>query len=98
MYFIVSWDISAGNPTWSQVDERLRNCFARYKSYRPVNTFYMVSVSSGDQYRAILNALQGVAGNSPVNVFFVMSPLLTTTDWDGWLREEDWPKVFQIAK
>jgi hypothetical protein len=98
LYFIVSWDISAGNPTWSQVDERLRNCFARYQSFRPVNTFYVVKVSSGDQYRAILVALQDVAKSSPVNVYFIISPLLTVTDWDGWLQPDDWPKVFQIAQ
>ena len=97
MYFVVSWDISASNPTWSQIDERLRSCLAGYQSLRPVNTFYMVRVSNGDQHRTILAALQNVAGNSSVKVDLIMSPLLTVTGWDGWLQPDVWPKVAEIT-
>jgi len=100
VYFVVSWDISASNPTWSQIDERMRNCFANYHSIRPVNTFYMVKVANGDQYRSIFSALQRVAKDSEehgTNVYFIASPVLTMGGWDGWLQPDLWPKVAQVV-
>lgn len=100
VYFVVSWDISASNPVWSQIDERMRNCFANYRSIRPVNTFYMVKVANGDQYRTIFNALQRTAQTTEengTNIYFVMSPLFTVTGWDGWLQPDLWPKVAEVA-
>jgi hypothetical protein len=97
VYFVVSWDISANNPVWSQIDERMRNCLTGYQSVRPVNTFYMVKVSNSNQHRTILAALQDIAANSHVMVKVVVSPLLTVTGWDGWLQPDEWPKVFAMA-
>lgn len=98
MYFVVSWDISASNPVWSQIDERLRKCFDDdYNWVRPVNTFYMVKISTAQQYQTILANLQAVAKDSPVNVNFIMSPPLTVTNWDGWLPQDTWTKVREIV-
>jgi hypothetical protein len=97
MYFIVSWDISAVNPRWSAIDEQMRNCFKGYTQLRPVNTFYMVKVASGNERNAILTALQAVAQQTSEDVFFVMSPVLTVSGWDGWLPQDKWELVKAIT-
>jgi hypothetical protein len=97
MYFIVSWDISASEPQWSPIDEKLRNCFKNYPHIRPVNTFYLVKVSNGDQYNQIHDCFLQIAKTSTLTVFFVMSPLLTSTGWKGWLPQDRWDKISNIT-
>jgi hypothetical protein len=97
-YFIVSWDISSSEPTWSRIDEQLRNCFKHLPYLRPVNTFYMVKVSSQQQYNLVFTALQNVAERSTqVKVRFIASPMMNITGYNGWLDQDLWPKVRQIT-
>lgn len=96
-YFLVSWDISASEPAWSQVDKRLRDCFEHLPYIKPVNTFYMIRVLTRDQYNQVFTALQTVAKNSVIQVRFIMTPILNNTGFDGWLDTEIWNGVRQIT-
>lgn len=96
-YFIVSWDISAVEPTWSQTDKRMLECIDGLSWTRPVNTFYMVKTDSPLVYQSLLKNLQQVAQSAPVKVRFIMSPLLSRDSYDGWLEPDAWPKVRAIA-
>ena len=92
MYFVVTWDIGAHHPTWSEINERLRACLADCKSFKACNTFYMVKIEAAPQWKAILKAFQEVTASvEPISVRLVMSPPLTITGWDGWLPPEEWP-------
>lgn len=97
MYFIVSWDISAVEPRWSQINEQMQNCFKTYPQIRPVNTFYMVKVTSGDQYNAIHDCLLNIAQNTKETIHFIMSPLLTVKGWKGYLPKDRWPKISELT-
>jgi len=96
VYFMVSWDIHADNPVWGQINERMQNCFAKYKSVCPLYTFYFVKVSNQGEYETILSALQEIAKSSQNPVYFAMSPLLTITGWGGWLNDPYWDQMRQI--
>jgi hypothetical protein len=97
MHFTVSWDISAKEPQWSAIDEQMRNCFKNYPQVRPVNTYYMVKVTSARDYDQIHNALLNIAQNSSITIYFIMSPLLNTSGYKGWLPQDTWTKIAQIT-
>lgn len=98
MYCIVSWDISAVNPRWSAIDEKMRECISSYAWFRPVNTFYVIPISNTNQVTTILNALQNVAKQTNETVHFVISPAYQSAGgWDGWLPEDHWPKLKAIT-
>lgn len=98
MYFTVSWDISASQPIWSQIDEQMRNCFKNLPQVRPVNTYYMVKVNSADQYNQIHKNLLTIAQQSTVKIHFIMSPLLNATGYKGWLPKDRWDKIGEVTR
>ena len=106
MYFIVSWDISAVEPQWGRIDEQMRNCLKNFAFVRPVNTYYMVKVSSEREYEAIHECLLNVAKAQTATVHFVSSPLfsgtgivkkLGTSGYQGWLPQDRWTKIKEVV-
>lgn len=97
MYCVISWDISAVDATWNELDAKMRNCFHGLNWFKPVYTFYLVEIFDNFRYNTLLQDLQRVAGSTPIMVRFVMSPMISAQNWDGWLNPEHWPEVRRIT-
>src|SRR6267378_7940468 len=97
MYLVISWDISAVNPRWSQINDQMVACLKGYQQVRPVNTFYMLKVTGAAQRTAIMTCLKGVIDRTSEQVIYIISPLLTTHGWEGWLPQDRWPLIEQIT-
>lgn len=97
MYVVISWDISASNPRWSQINDEMKNCIAAYDWTRPVNTFYMMRINSPDEIVAIRKCFNAVADRVEVNVSYILSPAFIGPNhvWSG--RVGDWQQVNAIT-
>lgn len=95
MYCVISWDIGASNPRWSAINERMLDCLNGYNYDRPVNTFYLVTISGAAQIEAIRNCFVSIAEQVPEPVSFVLSPPLSQHTWTGTI--EDWTMVNSIT-
>jgi hypothetical protein len=97
MYFIVSWDISAENPLWREINEQMRNCFKNYTQLRPVNTYYLVKISSVEQHTQIYTKLKDVAKAASVGVEFIMTPAYIGKKGFVGILSEKWSDVNAIT-
>lgn len=97
MYVVISWDISAVNPRWSQINDEMKACIAAYDWVRPVNTFYMMRIGSAAEIENIRKCFSAIAERVDVNVSFILSPAFTGAGhkWTG--RIGEWEKVNAIT-
>ena len=100
IHFVLSWDIHTKNRNgntedreWGEVNSRLQECIEPYSWVRPLSTFYIVRVSGPQEWQEIRDALVRVAENSTADINFLIGPLMSGGQYDGWLPEDIWPKV-----
>jgi hypothetical protein len=93
MHFVLSWDIQAEGDEWSEVNKAMKLCLEGYSWVKPLSTFYIVKVSSQDEWEWIKEDLKEVAKNTDLTVHFVVSPLMDGGRYDGWLPKKTWPKI-----
>lgn len=91
MHIAVSWDISAPQPQWSEINSRLVTALGTRAWCRPVNTFYAVRVTGEPDREAVRLAMEAVAESSLVPFKYVISPVMqggyagrldNTVDWE----------------
>jgi hypothetical protein len=93
MHVVVSWDISASEPDWSAINERLLGVFKPYNWIRPLNTFYVVKVNSEEQRALLHNELLTAARSTPITVLFLVSPIIHDGKYQGLLPKDTWPDL-----
>lgn len=96
MHFIVSWDITHG-PLRNSIEQRLLDVLSPYPHARPLTTFYIVQVSSQNAYLYIVNTLTGIAQQYPQLVRFVVGPLISGGNYNGWLDANLWPGIQSLT-
>ena len=96
MYCVISWDISAVNPRWSEINDRMRACIQGFHYVRPVNTFYLVRISSADKIVAIRQCFEAVQKNTPESISYILSPALSGHLWTGAIK--DWDSVNAVTQ
>ena len=96
MYCVISWDISAVNPRWREIDDQLRACIQNFTYVRPVNTFYLVRISSADRIEAIRKCFDAVKQNTKESISYILSPAFAGHTWSGTIG--DWPNVNAITQ
>jgi hypothetical protein len=94
MYFTVSWDISANEPRWSQINGQMCASFKGLPNAHVMSTYYLVQASQA-QRDAILENLNKFVDSVAEDVYFLLSPLFNPSCFGG--RHEDWPKINQIT-
>jgi hypothetical protein len=97
MHFIVSWDIKASEPLWTQIDNEMKGQLVNFPSLRPLTTFYVVKAQSQADWDNILRGLQTVASRYS-GVYFVMSPLMQGGSYNGWLPSDYWPQLTTLTQ
>ena len=93
MHFIVSWDIQSEGKEWDKINSQLLKCLDDYSWVRPLSTFYIVKVPGQEEWEGIKENLQAVAESSTATTFFVISPLMSGGQYDGWLPKTAWPQI-----
>jgi hypothetical protein len=100
MYLIISWDISAENPLWREINEELRNCLENYQWTRPVYTFYLVRLPAVASGSDIKNKIDAVRARHPdISITYILSPVFVGKQgFVGSLaKTQDWSEVNLIT-
>jgi hypothetical protein len=96
MHFTVSWDISAKEPRWSEINGQMYAVFKALPHTHLMSTYYMVKATA-EQYNAVHDALLKIAKTTTETVYFLMSPLLSAAGWRGWLPQTKWDEIKKIT-
>ena len=97
MHFTVSWNISAKEPRWSEINGQLYDCFKDNQHEHVVSTYYMVKVTSAIHYNTIHACLLKIAQDTTERIHFIVSPLLNVKGYKGYLPKDKWEKINQIT-
>ncbi|WP_412469904.1 MULTISPECIES: hypothetical protein [unclassified Halobacteriovorax] len=96
MHVIVSWDITGSSEDWTRVNSSLLDIMAPYPWVRPLSTFYILQLSNDSIRQSIISQMQGVASREVnIKVSFIVSPIITYSNYDGWLSKELWDLIGQ---
>jgi hypothetical protein len=98
MHIALSWDITASGPRWTTINDALREELKYYPWVRPLSTFYIVNISTGEQRDSIVDALTAVAKRFPEKIYFVVTPPMSGGGYNGWLPKDLWDKINERAK
>jgi hypothetical protein len=93
MHFVVSWDIKAEGEKWKEVNKAMREAIGDYSWVRPLTTFYIIKVNSGNDWNIIQKNLVSIVKKFPEKIHFVMSPLMKGGGYNGWLPKDLWPEI-----
>ena len=93
MHIAITWDIGATGPRWTEIDERMRGALGQFSWVRPLTTFYGVRVAGNVDRRSIHANLLKVAKSVNEQVHFLISPLMASGRYDGYLAKDVWDKV-----
>lgn len=96
MHFVVSWNIKTDPPNsarLNEINEAMKKGLGNYSWVRPLKTFYIVKVKSQSDWNKIHNDLVEIAKKFGKEVNFIMSPLISGGQYNGWLPGDLWPKI-----
>lgn len=95
MHIAVTWDISTSGDNWSSINERMRDVLKPYSWARPLSTFYVVKVNGEHDRTAIKEGLTAIASSSSSKIHFVVTPLMSSGSYDGYLPKDMWDNINQ---
>lgn len=95
MHFALSWDITAENNRWKEINDQMHAVVAAYSWVKPLTTFYIVKVASQAEWDKILNTLGTIAKENKEKIHFVMTPLMNGGRYNGILPEKWWETINQ---
>lgn len=98
MHILLSWDISAQNPRWQEVNNRLFTAIAWRKPLKPLNTVYLVHVQSATDRKAIIDALNQVATSVSERVLILVTPLMQGGGYDGRQPPAMWNEINRLTE
>jgi len=100
MHISLCWNIFAGNEAQKKTaEEALQAELKGYSWVRPLSTFYVVKIASGEERDQLVGRLIAVAKQSPVRINFIVTPALTGPGgYNGWLPRSLWQKINDTAK
>ena len=93
MHCVVSWDIKSEGEAWKLLNDQLLEQLKGYSWVRPLNTFYIVQISSQENWTALLNKFQTVAKPGLDKIHLVMSPAMQGGRYDGMLPNSTWEEI-----
>lgn len=93
MHMVVSWDISAEGDRWSRVNEDLKKALDGFSWARPLSTFYVIRVAGEADRKKIQDRLLAKARATPEKVNYIVSPVMPSGRYDGYLPGDVWPKL-----
>ncbi len=95
MHVALSWDISADGERWKAINDALRAGLKGYSWVRPLSTFYIVKVGGESDRQAMLQKLEAIAKGTSEKVNIVITPVMPSGRYNGYLPREMWDKINQ---
>ena len=95
MHIAISWDISASGDRWNTINEQMREEIHPYSWVRPLTTFYVVKVNGETDRETIRSNLEDVAKSVNEKVHFLVSPIMSSSRYSGYLPQDMWEKINQ---
>nr|WP_225777345.1 hypothetical protein [Pseudomonas sp. Marseille-Q3773] len=92
MHVVISWDIHA-KENWNLINEKLSACMSTYSWVKPLNTLYVVQVSSLEDRDQLVARLTQVAKQQPDKVEFLCTPVMSGGAYNGWLPGNMWNEI-----
>ena len=93
MHFVASWDIKAEGDEWTRINDGMKEQLKGYSWVKPLSTFYIIKVSSGEDATEIVKKLQAAAQKTPSKINLIASPVMQGGRYDGMLSKDMWDKV-----
>lgn len=93
MHIAVTWDINSSGDSWSSINDEMKNVLNPYSWARPLSTFYVVRVNSEHDRTTIINELTAIASRSSFIINFVVTPLMSSGAYDGYLPTDMWDNI-----
>ncbi len=93
MHVAVTWDIKTSGARWTELDEQMRNVLKAYSWVRPLSTFYIVRVNGELDRQTILGTMTTVAKSTTESINFLISPVMSAGQYDGYLPENTWKDI-----
>ena len=93
MHCVVSWDIKSEGEAWKRLNNQLVEQLKGYSWVRPLNTFYIVQISSQAHWASLLGKFQAVVKDDSKEINLVMSPAMQGGRYDGMLPKDTWEEI-----
>ncbi|HZS40053.1 MAG TPA: hypothetical protein VFF06_24655 [Polyangia bacterium] len=100
MHFVVSWEIEADEPERRAIHAELKDCLKTYSWVHPLQStsLFIVEVKSLIGWARINQHLTSVARMHPNEVSLLVSPLMETGSYAGWLSRTLWPELDRVTR
>jgi CRISPR/Cas system-associated endoribonuclease Cas2 len=102
MYCIVYWDIAEEKEEWQKQNDKMKACLASFRWAKPLYTLYLLKLTSVNQITDLHNRFDKVKNESPINIFYFMSPVFKSLGgFRGFLEGKHgrtWLEVNSIVK
>lgn len=92
MHVVISWDIESSE-NWTSINEALIACMKSYSWVKPLNTLYVVQVSSLEDRDKLISQLTEVAKQQPDDIQFLCTPVMSGGAYNGWLPGNMWNEI-----
>jgi hypothetical protein len=99
MHFVVSWEIAADEPERRAIHAELKDCLRTYSWVHPLEStcLYIVEVKSLIGWARINQHLTTVARAHAAEVSLIVSPLMESGAYAGWLSRQLWPALDRLS-
>ena len=97
MHVLVSWDVRKAGKDWKELDKEMRGALEGFSWVRPLRSLYLVRLKNRVEWTEIRDYLQEVAEEAEKensgDVRFLISPIIGSSRYDGYLPIDVWDKV-----
>ena len=93
MHVAVSWDISASGDRWNAINERMKEGIRPYSWFKPLSAFYVVKINGEIDRQTIQSNLEKTAESMSEVVHFVISPIMSSSRYYGYLPKNMWEEI-----
>lgn len=92
MHFMVGWDFRPSSSEDAATAVKVLSCFSGAKFERVFDNLYVLKVDASEQYNDIHDRLIDLGKSNP-RIDIVVTPVMSSGRYRGWLPKELWPKL-----
>ena len=96
MHFIFSYKIN-NVQKGDKVKEQLLNVISKYEYTAVFDSLLLVRINEETEWNTIRTEITAIAKRDDGDVYFIMSPVLTSGKYNGWLQKGIWEVINKIS-
>ncbi|CAI9009773.1 MULTISPECIES: hypothetical protein [Burkholderia] len=93
MHVTISWDISASDNRWSEINDMMKAKLKGYSWVKPLKSVYVVKVDSLEDRIELKDALNDVIKSVDEKIHLLITPAMEGGTYAGWLPKGLWEKI-----